>query len=267
MDIYIAARKDCPTVSIVETSLQSKSSTDSNSDYMDLCDTAFSGNMRNLNMKELLLWEEAFRLTAEADKHVRFVAHLLSQLAENAIFVYLGLFIFSNKYEWNAALVSILIVSCVLSRALMIPIICTLVWYINVLRVRFGLVSSCVDQDCSDNVVTPKGSRTVVAIQDKSIQLVLVLAGLRGAISLALVENVPLYNAVTGNGSEFKPELKAMTSAAIIFTLFIFGGSAYYILGRLNIPSDAPEVNDDQSFPGKDNRKERGRINTTLLQP
>ena len=52
------------------------------------------------------------------------------------------------------------------------------------------------------------------------------------------MESVPLYNGVTGEGSEFKPEMKAMTNAAIIFTVFVFGGSAYYILRRLGISSD-----------------------------
>ena len=35
-----------------------------------------------------------------------------------------------------------------------------------------------------------------------------------------------------------KLELKAMISAPTIFTVFVFGGSASYILGHLNIPSD-----------------------------
>jgi len=49
------------------------------------------------------------------------------------------------------------------------------------------------------------------------------------------MENVPIYNAVTGEGCEFKPLLKAMTSASIIFTTFVFGGGAYYILPHLGI--------------------------------
>jgi len=194
-------------------------------------------SLRTLNMRELVLREERFRLSVEADKHVRFVAHLLSQLSENAIFVYLGLFMFSKKYEWNMPLVCISIVACVLSRAIMVVFICSLVWYINVFRIRCGChkpVNTLLPFDSEE----PQISRTATSLQDRRIQLVLVLAGLRGAVSLALVESVPLYNAVTGEGSEYKPEMKAMTSASIIFTMFVFGGSAYYILRRLDIPKD-----------------------------
>lgn len=194
-------------------------------------------SLRTLKMRDLVLREERFRLSAEADKHVRFVAHLLAQLSENAIFVYLGLFMFSKKYEWNIPLVCISIVACVLSRAIMVVIICTLVWYINVLRIHCGCHKP-VGTNCSYDSEEPQVSRTATALQDKRIQLVLVLAGLRGAVSLALVESVPLYNAVTGEGSEYKPEMKAMTSASILFTMFVFGGSAYYILRRLDIPKD-----------------------------
>ena len=72
-------------------------------------------------------------------------------------------------------------------------------------------------------------------------------AGLRGAVSLALVENIPLYNNVTKEGCEFKPVLKAMTSATIIFTTFVFGGSAYYVFPYLGI---RPDTSSDRSSRG-----------------
>ena len=80
-----------------------------------------------------------------------------------------------------------------------------------------------------------KASRTAAAIRDSRTQAVLVLAGLRGAVSLALVENVPIYNTVTGEGCEFKQLMKGMTSAAILFTTFVFGGGGYYILPHLGV--------------------------------
>jgi hypothetical protein len=40
---------------------------------------------------------------------------------------------------------------------------------------------------------------------------------------------------MTNSGSEYKGYMKAMTSGSIIFTIFVFGGSAYYILRNLNI--------------------------------
>ena len=57
-------------------------------------------------------------------------------------------------------------------------------------------------------------------------------------MSLALVETVPIYNAVTGIGTKNKKLLKAMTSSAIVFTIFVLGGSAYFILTWLDISSD-----------------------------
>ena len=35
---------------------------------------------------------------------------------------------------------------------------------------------------------------------DKNMQVILLFSGVRGAVSLALVENIPLYNIVTKNG-------------------------------------------------------------------
>jgi NhaP-type Na+/H+ or K+/H+ antiporter len=67
------------------------------------------------------------------------------------------------------------------------------------------------------------------------MQLVLWFAGLRGAMSFALVENIPLYDAVTGEGSRMKAELKAMTSACIIFTVFVMGGCTDYVIERLGM--------------------------------
>lgn len=65
---------------------------------------------------------------------------------------------------------------------------------------------------------------------DMKTQGMLVLAGVRGAVSFALVANVPVYNVVTKQGSQFKAELKAMTSSSILFTLFVFGAMTYFIV-------------------------------------
>ena len=65
------------------------------------------------------------------------------------------------------------------------------------------------------------------------MQLVLIFAGLRGAMSFALVEHIPMFDTTTGQGSRFKPELKSMTSASVIFTVFVLGGATPYLLERL----------------------------------
>jgi len=170
-------------------------------------------------------------LSNTADKHVRFVAHLTSQLAENAIFAYLGLFLFSNNYNWNPTLISIAIFSCVMSRLLMVVVVSYLLIQIYKCRGKA-------------NKMGINSSRTAAAIRDRRTQAVVVLAGLRGAVSLALVENVPIYNNVTGEGCEFKQVMKGMASACILFTTFVFGGGAYYVLPHLGIARDShpPEL-------------------------
>ena len=195
-------------------------------------------SLRTLTMKELIMREEPFRLSREADRHVRFVAHLLSSLSENVIFVYLGMFLYSDKYTWDLQLICISIFSCITSRAAMVLIVCNMVWYINIVRQRGGCYKPSHDLKNGEPIV----SRTATALQDRKIQLVLVLAGLRGAVSLALVESVPIHNDVTGTGSKFKGQMKAMTSASIMFTIFFIGGGSYYILRKLNIARDEPQV-------------------------
>jgi len=207
----------------------------------DLCDEPCGRgrSLLSLNLRKLLSGTERVRLSSEADKHVRFVAHLTSALSENAIFSYLGLFLYSSTYEWDPTLMLISIVACILSRALMVIMVCGIFYYLHKLRRRWiqrGATKRGKRAGLPpDDIPVINMSRTAQKLMDKKIQFVLVLAGLRGAVSLALMENVPIYNSVTGEGCEFKPLLKAMTSASIIFTTFFFGGGAYYILPHLGI--------------------------------
>mmetsp|Transcript_48608 Transcript_48608/g.146584 ORF Transcript_48608/g.146584 Transcript_48608/m.146584 type:complete len:623 (+) Transcript_48608:76-1944(+) len=203
-----------------------------------------------------LFGSKRVRLSPEADRHVRFVAHLMSCVAENSIFVYLGLFLFSNKYDWDILYIVIGIASCILARAVMVVLVSWVVWHIHILRQRFWYSDAgkdgltCIqDTSCVYGNREIRISRTARRLKEKNTQLVLVMAGLRGAISLCLVENVPIYNGVTGEGSNYKPTLKAMTSASIMFTTFVFGGGAYYILRGLGIQSDR-ELNERTVLAG-----------------
>jgi hypothetical protein len=126
------------------------------------------------------------------------------------------------------------------------------IWYFHVFRQRAGYgganASLCINetQETKDDndregkidpLCTPI-SKSARALSNYKVQVVLILAGLRGAVSLALVESVPIYNGVTGIGSKNKSLLKAMTSSAIIFTIFVLGGGAWYILKRLDISDE-----------------------------
>jgi NhaP-type Na+/H+ or K+/H+ antiporter len=182
------------------------------------------------------LFREKCGLSHKGDKHIRFVSHLLAHIAENSIFVYLGIFLFGEQYKWDIYLLSVSIVSCVIGRFVMVIIVSSLVWYFHTVFWR------CLEGPSE----TREANATVKALQDSKVRTVLVLAGLRGAVSLALVESLPIYDEMTGHGSQYKPELKAMTSAAIIFTVFIFGGTAYYVLRVLGIQTSMESFGDEK---------------------
>jgi NhaP-type Na+/H+ or K+/H+ antiporter len=205
LDVYVAGPK-VPSPSSVS------------NDYMDMERPGIMSSPSDRSVGPLP-FTERLPLSPTADRHVRFVAHLTAHLAENAIFAYLGLFLFSSNYDWDPTLVIVAIVACVFSRAFMV-FACT--WSLH------GIYKVCKSPDS-------RPSRTAESLRDGGTKAVLILAGLRGAVSLALVENVPIYNSMTGEGCEFKPLMKGMTSAAILFTTFVFGGGAYYILPHLGI--------------------------------
>ena len=76
------------------------------------------------------------------------------------------------------------------------------------------------------------------------MQTVLIFAGLRGAMSFALVETIPMFDESTKQGSRFKPELKAMTSACIFFTVFVMGGYTDYLLEKVGMKPAANRDHD-----------------------
>jgi len=181
-------------------------------------------------------------LSSEAKTHVGFVTEIVATTMETAIFAYLGLFLFSSRYHWNAHHTMLAISGCCISRAIMIPILGTLAnWVIRMQQgnenCQWGSLpqqQQQSSQQSSDSTQQNPGRPAGVVI-DRKMQLVLWFAGLRGAMSFALVENIPLYNAATGQGSRVKSEIKAMTSASIVFTVFILGGGTYYMMESLGL--------------------------------
>lgn len=188
----------------------------------------------------------AGHMSDRAKIHVGFVADVLANLMETSIFAYLGLFLFSNKKWDDIPLIIIGITSCVLSRVVMIGI--------TSLFVNGGILLKDNASICCRKLYHRLGTNDDEPIPmqqtthqnqnifnrnnndtfyiDRNMQLVMLYSGVRGAVSLALAENIPLYDAVTKNGSSFKPALKAMTSSSIIFTVFFFGASTYFTLKR-----------------------------------
>lgn len=189
-------------------------------------------------------------LGAEAKTHIGFVTEIIATMMETAIFAYLGLFLLSSRYHWNFYHVVIAIGGCCVSRAVMIP---TLSFFANWITRSQRANPRCRSQQLpqqSSQFDTPSGrpDRAAGVIVDKKMQLVLWFAGLRGAMSFALVEHIPLYDAVTGEGTRLKSELKAMTSACIIFTVFVLGGGTFYMMEALGV---APSQSQDGGKPTK----------------
>jgi NhaP-type Na+/H+ or K+/H+ antiporter len=168
-------------------------------------------------------------LSGEAKAHVGFVTEIIATGMETAIFAYLGFFLFSHRYHWNGIHMITAIIGCCCSRAIMIPALSLIANGITRLRQSRGV--------CRTASTAPlwKANNVAGVIVDKKMQVALWFAGLRGAMSFALVESIPLYDSFSGEGTRLKPELKAMTSGCIMFTVFILGGYTYYILDRLGI--------------------------------
>ena len=190
-------------------------------------------------------------LSAIARAHIGFVTGLIATTMETAIFAYLGLFLFSHRYHWSFFHAVTSILACCLSRAIMIP---SLSFFVNMLT---KLKESTHESYCklSNN---SSGTPSVSGFIGHKMQFVLCFAGLRGAMSFALVESIPLYDSVSGEGSPFKPELKAMTSACIMFTVFVLGGYTFYVMESLGMAPGAADDKTDAEFElvGKDEEDE-----------
>jgi NhaP-type Na+/H+ or K+/H+ antiporter len=166
-------------------------------------------------------------ISNRAKIHVGFVADVLANLMETSIFAYLGLFLFSNKKWDDVPLILVGVFSCIISRLIMIGTISMIVNVGGWFQEYSGKFWN--SDDSNPMHIDEQQPRLYI---DRNMQLVLLYSGMRGAVSLALAENIPLFDAVTKHGSQFKPALKAMTSSSIIFTVFVFGASTYYTLKK-----------------------------------
>ena len=98
------------------------------------------------------------------------------------------------------------------------------------------------EQESMEEPETKYMSKTAAALRNPKTQSVLWLAGLRGAVSLSLVENIPMYNSLTFEGCRHKALIKGMTSASILFTTFVLAGASYFLLPVLGF---GPDLKDD----------------------
>jgi len=170
-------------------------------------------------------------ITDESREHVGFVAEVIASLMETAIFAYLGLFLF-NEQDWKFMLMASGIVACVASRAGMVVSLSMLVNFCIWIDLEGFLGRQLQDirppprhQIRLDRDDSQYSTKSYIS---RRMQIILFSAGVRGAVSYALVQNIPVYNYVTNKGSQYKGELKAMTSATIVLLLFVFGAVTFY---------------------------------------
>ena len=184
--------------------------------------------------------------------HVGFCAEVVANIMETAIFAYLGLFLFNDRV-WSLSMTSAGLLACVSSRAVMVvalSLIINLCVWLDLEMIIIRLCRMCCfpstnsaaaetvpDRDDDDSVF----SFTRVYLDGKT-QVILFSAGVRGAVSYALVQNIPVYDSVTKTGSHYKGELRSMTSATIMIILFAFGALTYFTVQRDSSQTDRERV-------------------------
>lgn len=207
-------------------------------------------------------------ILSKSRHHVGFVAEVISDVMETAIFAYLGLFLFNDNSQWDLKLNGVAIFGCITSRLAMVIMMSMLInlsvyFELETLLCQFccRMWSNLHNSNNRNNVTGASRSMSAPLLErersydeprtaedddgddgsgtsnakrflDWETQLILLLAGVRGAVSFALVANLPVYDAVTKHGSQYKAELKAMTSSSIFFTLFVFGGLTFFVVTR-----------------------------------
>jgi NhaP-type Na+/H+ or K+/H+ antiporter len=236
MDLHIVGaknRSNVEDVNVIDLSETSAASHDSNGE----------SKLKSADRGRRRIFNQNGHLSNEARTHIGFVTEIIATGMEMAIFAYLGFFLFSHRYHWNFFHMLIAVMACCISRAMMIP---TLSFVANRLTRIQQNRAACRQQQpiaMRRKEYTPAG-----VIVDKKMQIVLWMAGLRGGMSMALVEHIPLYDSFSGEGTRMKPELKAMTSASILFTVFVLGGYTYYMMERLGIAPSNNKINSANAY-------------------
>jgi sodium/hydrogen exchanger-like protein 6/7 len=174
-----------------------------------------------------------YNLSDPSKKLTKDLFGLLNFLAENFIFVYLGLSLFTfQNHQWNFGFIAVAIVAMTISRAVhVLP----LTWVIN----RFRKPSFRISP---------------------AFQAMLMWSGLRGAIAFSLAMS---------NTSDFPHQLVLSTTLAIIiFTVLLFGGMTSLVMEKLHIKVGVHDDGDHQYEFDDLERRDRNmqKLSQTLEQ-
>ncbi|BFZ53067.1 monovalent cation:H+ antiporter, CPA1 (nhx1) [Savitreella phatthalungensis] len=164
-----------------------------------------------------------FNMSRRTQLSTKFIFQLLAQLAENFIFIYLGLSLFTEVdlvYKPMLVLVTTIAV-CAGRYAAVFPLSSVINVVLRHRAARFS--SSRADGELSH-----------------PYQVMLFWAGLRGAVGVALA---------AGLEGEFAATLKATILVVVVLTVIVFGGTIGQMLQILGIRTGVPqeeEVSDDE---------------------
>lgn len=147
-----------------------------------------SNEARNQDRQRRPVFNRAGHLSSATRRHVGFVLECIATLMETAIFAYLGLFLFSTRYNWNIYLAATAIFACLVSRGIMLVLMSFITQqFASCINGRKALSdnrreSSPSSDDNTGKVVKKKiQKRHFYSTVDNKIQLVLWFSGLRGA--------------------------------------------------------------------------------------
>uniref|UniRef100_A0A7S1J2B7 Sodium/hydrogen exchanger n=1 Tax=Eutreptiella gymnastica TaxID=73025 RepID=A0A7S1J2B7_9EUGL len=154
-------------------------------------------------------------LSTEAQLNTKFTIKCVAHLLEQCIFAYLGMQVClaAENLDWNPAMIVAAIGSCLVCRGWVFPV----AWLVNRTRP-------------AGEEVPPRN------------QVMVWFSGLRGAVSFALAMKIPRYDELLKKGSEHVSEILAMTTAVVMYKVFIHGGLTAVVLRRLNIPTGCDQA-------------------------
>lgn len=163
-----------------------------------------------------------YNMSRRTQLTTKYLFQVLSQLAENFIFIYLGLSLFTeSKLEFKPLLIIMTVFGiCVARWAAVFPLSRLINWFIRYRAKRKG-------KDVADEL-------------PYSYQAMLFWAGLRGAVGVALAAGMTGANAWA---------LKATVLVVVVLTVIIFGGTTARMLEILGIKTGVvEEIDSDDEF-------------------
>ncbi|KAH8238836.1 hypothetical protein KR038_004227, partial [Drosophila bunnanda] len=159
-------------------------------------------------------------LSEDSRQRTKQIFELLNFLAENFIFSYIGVSMFTfPKHHFDAGFIITAFICAALGRAVNVY---PLSWLLNIKR------KPKISPNFQHMLFFAGKSFLILSLPSASSEYVELFAGLRGAMSFAL--------AIRNTVSDARQAMLTATSLIVIFTVVIQGGAANFLLNWLKIP-------------------------------